>query len=77
MMRNTPRTFVGTVVLVLESPIGAEAVPFIRAEVERVDGVSRCNVDASAGTIVITAQRPVDRTDLVALLHRLRCRVRP
>lgn len=77
MMRNTPRTFVGPAVLVLEGPVTAATAAIVRAEVERVAGISRCEVDERGSTVVVTAQRPVDRTDLVALLGRLGCRVRP
>ena len=76
MMKDTPRTFVGSVVLVLEGPVAAAAAALVRAAIEHVDGISHCDVDASAGTVMVTAQRPVDRTDLVALLHRLGCHVR-
>jgi hypothetical protein len=77
MMKGTPRTFVGSMVFLLEEPVGDDTALAVRAAVEQMDGISYCNLDPSAGTVVVTAQSPVDRSDLVAILDRLGCRVRP
>jgi hypothetical protein len=76
MMRDTPRTFVGPLVFLLEEPMSDEVAACLREEVERLSGVSSCEVDSIAGTVVVTARSPADRTALVAVLDRLGCRFR-
>jgi hypothetical protein len=77
MMRETPRTFVGSVVLLLGGPPCGHLADAVVAEVEALPGVSRCALDAAAGTLLVTAQEPVDRTDVVTVLDRVGCPVRP
>lgn len=76
MMRDTPRTFVGPVAFLLEETMSDERAASVCAEVERLSGVSSCRIDSAAGTVVVTAQGPVDRTAVVATLDRLGCRFR-
>lgn len=76
MMRATPRTFVGSVVFLLEAPVPAHLVDAVHAGVGRLPGISACDLDVEAGALVVTARDPVDRADIVALLDRLGCRVR-
>jgi hypothetical protein len=76
MMRNTPRTFVGTVVFWLEKPVCVHNTDAVHAEVLALPGISRCELDAHAGTLVVTAETPVDRTDVVEVLDGLGCQVR-
>ena len=77
MMKGTPRMFVGSVVFELEEPVSLETAVAVRAALERMDAISYFEVDPIAGAVVVTAQRAMDRADLVALLDRLGCRVRP
>lgn len=76
MMRNTPRTFVGSVVFLLDGPVCAHLTDAVHAQIRRLPGISRCELDAAAGTLVVTAEAPVDRTDVVEVLDRLGCQVR-
>ena len=76
MMRDTPRTFVGSVVFLLDGPVGGHAADVVRAEVGRLPGIGRCDLDPAEGTLLVTALAPVDRTDVVAVLDRLGWRVR-
>jgi hypothetical protein len=76
MMRDTPRTFVGSVVFVLDGPVCCHITDAVHAEVAQLPGISRCVLDVAAGTVLVTAEAPVDRTDVVAVLDRLGCRVR-
>jgi hypothetical protein len=76
MMRETPRTFVGPVVFLLDGPAGEGDWDLVHREVGRVPGVSFCGLDVAARTLVVTAEAPVDRTEVVALLDRLGLRVR-
>ena len=75
MMRDTPRTFVGSVVLLLDGPVCTHITDAVHAQIGRLHGISRCQLDLVAGTLMVTAQTPVDRTDVVAVLDRLGCRV--
>ena len=76
MMRDTPRTFVGPVVFLLELPVSDDVATALRAEVERLSGISSCWVDPAAGTVVVTARSAADRTAVVAVIDRLGCRFR-
>ncbi|MBA2956171.1 heavy metal transporter [Nocardioides sp. MAH-18] len=75
MMRDTPRTFVGTVVFLLDGPVCAHITDAVHSEVGQLDGVTRCDLDAAAGTLLVTAQEPIDRTDVIAVLDMVGCRV--
>jgi hypothetical protein len=75
MMRDTPRTFVGPVVLLTRGPIPGAVADHVRTELLRLRGISHCELDGDAGTLTVTAQAPVDRTDVLAVLDRLGCRV--
>ena len=76
MMRDTPRTFVGPLVLLLQGPVDVRVATSARAEVGGLPGIGRCDLDVDAGTLTVTAEAPVDRTDVLAALERLGCRVR-
>jgi hypothetical protein len=76
MMRNTPRTFVGSVVFLLDGPVCTHITDSVHAQVRALTGISRCELDAVAGTLVVTAETPVDRTDIVEVLDGLGCQVR-
>jgi hypothetical protein len=76
MMRDTPRTFVGSVVFLLDGPVCAHITDAVHREVGRLPGVSRCELDVAARTLLVTAREPVDRTDVVSVLDTLGCRVR-
>jgi hypothetical protein len=76
MMRNTPRTFVGPVVFLLDGPVCVHVADAVHDQVARLPGVSRCGLDPASGTLLVTAAEPVERTDLIALLDQVGCRVR-
>jgi copper chaperone CopZ len=76
MMRETPRTFVGTVVFALEGAWCGHNADAVRTEIGQLPGIGLCDLDVAAGTLVVTASAPVDRTEIVAALDRLGCRVR-
>ena len=75
MMRDTPRTFVGSVVFLLQAPVTANVAEAVHAEIGRLPGISRCDLDVASGALLITADVPTDRTDILAALDRLGCRV--
>jgi hypothetical protein len=73
MMRNTPRTFVGTVVFRLADPPSAEAGATLERQVCALPGVRSCDLDDDAGLLMVTADAPVESSDVLALLDRLGC----
>jgi hypothetical protein len=75
MMRDTPHTFVGSVVFGIDGPVCAHITDAVHAQVGQLPGVIRCTVDVGAGTLLVTAQEPVDRTDIIAILDRVGCHV--
>lgn len=77
MMRDTPRTFVGSVVFLLETPVPAEVADLVRADLSRLPGISRCEFDARGGSLLVSAAAPIDRSDILEVLDRLGCRVHP
>ncbi len=77
MMRDTPRTFVGSVVLLLHEPVGEHLADDVVADLLDLPGVAGCDLDGDGAVLVLTARAPVDRTEVVALLARHGCRVRP
>ena len=76
MMRETPRTFVGPVVFLVDGTSCGQLTERVCSEIGRLPGVGSCDLDLAAGTLVVTARTPVDRTDVVAVLDRLGCHVR-
>jgi len=75
MRRGTPRTFVGSIVLLLEAPVCRRTAEEACAQVVRLPGISKGEVDVAAATLVVTAEAPVDRSDVVAVLERHGCPV--
>ena len=75
-MRDTPRTFVGSVAFLLQGRVCGHVAEAVRAGIGGLPGIVLCELDAAAETLVVTADRPVDRVDVVAVLDRLGCRVR-
>ena len=76
MMRETPRVFVGSVVIPIEGTACGRLTGAVCSEIGRLPGIERCDLDLASGTLVVTAGSPVDRADVVAVLDRLGCRVR-
>ncbi|HET9649709.1 MAG TPA: hypothetical protein VFP34_15970 [Microlunatus sp.] len=77
MMRDTPRAFVGTVAFHIERWTLVDVIESAGSGGwELVPGVQVVELDVSAGTLMITAERPTDRGDVVAALCRLGCTVR-
>lgn len=76
MMRNTPRTFVGTVVFLLDGPVCPHITDAVHSRVRALRGISRCELDVAGGTLVVTAETPVDRADVVEILDGAGCQVR-
>jgi hypothetical protein len=75
MMRNTPRTFVGTVVFRLAAPAAVGLGPAVEAGLAALPGIGSVGVDEAAGLLVVTAREPVERAEVLALLDGLGCRV--
>jgi len=74
MMRNTPRTFVGTVTFRLEDTAALEPGTLTEG-FDLMPEVRIAAADAGDGTVLVTAQRPTDRNEVLAALARLGCRV--
>ena len=75
MMRDTPRTFVGTVALRLEGPVTPAVRDALHEGLALLRGVRVSELDAGSGTLMVTAERPVDRAEVTAALCRLGCPV--
>ena len=58
MMRRTPRSVVGSVVLVLDLPLRTHVLSAALDEVASITGVSCCTLDPADGSLVVTAFVP-------------------
>jgi hypothetical protein len=76
MMRNTPRTFVGTVAFQLQEMVCRHVAELVQAHTELLPGVRVADFDAAGGMLMVTAQVPADRSEVIDALARLGCRVR-
>ncbi|GAA1931365.1 copper chaperone CopZ [Marmoricola bigeumensis] len=76
MMRGTPRTFVGPTVFTLEDAVCVHVVDAVRSQLGAIPGVRACELDVSAGVLVVTAESPVDRSTVLDVLHAAGCAVR-
>ncbi len=76
MMRGTPRTFVGRDLFLLQGRICAHIADAVRTRISQIPGISACELDIPAGVLVVTAQTPVDRADVLTVLHATGCPVR-
>jgi hypothetical protein len=76
MMRDTPRSFVGTVTLRLQRVPCPHQQQRARAEIAALGGVRLRGFDAGPAAVSVTADRPTDRTAVVRALERAGCPVR-
>jgi hypothetical protein len=79
MMRDTPRIFVGTVSLRLQTGdcrhVAPAAQSLVTKQGELMPGVRVCDVDVENRIVLVTADRPTDRSDVVDALGQLGCHV--
>lgn len=75
-MRGTPRTFVGPTLFVLDGAVCLHVADAVRAGVDAMPGISGCELDLAAGVLLVTADAPVDRSEVLELLRTSGCPVR-
>ena len=68
MMSNTPRVFVGTTTFLLAGLTSPIDLRTATSAIQGFPGVRVVSSDHLAGLITVTAERPVDRTDLTAAI---------
>lgn len=66
MRSSTPRTFVGATTFVVRGMTCGRCRRAVTEEISAIDGVATVVVDVSSGTVTVTADRPVDRAEIVA-----------
>jgi hypothetical protein len=76
MMRGTPRTFVGPTVFTLEGAVCVHVADDVRTRIGAMSGIGACELDIPSGVLLLTAEAPVDRSDILDLLHTTGCPVR-
>jgi len=74
MMRGTPRTFVGPTVFTLEGAVCVHIADDVRTRMRAMPGVT-CELDIPAGVLLVTAEAPVDRSDILDVLRTTGCLV--
>ncbi len=66
MINNIPRTFVGTTTFRVEGLTCDHCRHAVTTEVSAVRGVETVTVDVQSGTVKVSADQPVDRSDIAA-----------
>ena len=66
MTTNTTPTLVGTTTFQVEGMTCDHCRTAVTTEVSAVPGVENVNVDVEAGTVTVSADQPVDRSDIAA-----------
>jgi len=66
MTINATRTFVGTETFRVEGMTCDHCRTAVTSEVSAVTGVQAVTVDIEAGTVTVSADQPVDRSDIAA-----------
>ncbi|WP_234040829.1 heavy-metal-associated domain-containing protein [Micromonospora coerulea] len=62
-----PSTFIGSTTFEVEGMTCAHCQRPVTEQIAAVDSVGSVNVDLAAGTVTVTASRPVDRADIAAV----------
>jgi len=70
MMSNTPRVFVGTTTFLIAGMTSRVDLQTVTAAIDCFPGVRVVTAQESAGLVTVTADRPVNRTDLAAAIIR-------
>ena len=70
MMSNTPRVFVGTTTFLIAGMTSRIDLQTVTAAINCFPGVTVVIAHQSAGLVTVTADRPVNRTDLAAAIIR-------
>ena len=71
MMFDGPRVFVGTTTFLVAGMTSRIDLQTVTAAIECLPGVAVVNAQQSAGLVTVTADRPVNRTDLAAAIIRV------
>ena len=66
MLRNTPRTFVGTTTFQVTGMTCGHCQRAVTEEISRIPGVDSVLVDLATGDVTVTAAEPVDRADVAS-----------
>lgn len=66
MTTNITSTFPGTTTFQVEGMTCDHCRVAVTSEVSAVSGVQAVSVDVEAGTVTVSADRPVDRSDIAA-----------
>jgi copper chaperone len=68
MMSNTPRVFVGTTTFLIAGMTSKSDLQTVTAAINGFPGIRVLVADQLAGLVTVTAERPMDRTDLTAAI---------
>ena len=68
MMSNTPRVFVGTTTFLIAGMTSRTDLQTVTAAINGFPGIRVVAADQLAGLVTVTAERPVNRTDLTAAI---------
>jgi copper ion binding protein len=64
MRNDTPRTFIGTTTFQVSGMTCDHCRRAVADEIGRVPGIDGVSVDLASGSVTVTANQPVDRSDI-------------
>lgn len=76
MMRGTPRTFVGPTVFTVDGTFCIHIADDVRTRIGAMTGISGVELDIPARILIVTAEAPVDRAEILDVLRTTGCPVR-
>ena len=77
MFNHTPRTFVGATTFHVDGMSCQRCHDVVAEQIRQVQDVTDVRIDASTGTITVTAATPVDRVDIAAAVNAAGHELRP
>ena len=77
MLNETPRTFVGATTFHVDGMTCQRCHDAVADQIGRLPGVAGVHIDVTTGTVTVTAEMPVDRVDVAAVVKTAGYDLRP
>ena len=77
MLNETPRTFLGATTFHVDGMTCRRCHEAVASQIGRLPGVVAVRIDAATGTVTVTAETPVDRVDVAAMVTTAGYELRP
>lgn len=77
MLNNTPRAFVGSTTFQVDGMTCPRCRDLVAAGIAALAGVTGVSIDGPSSTVIVTADRPVERVEVAAAVAAVGYVVRP